>query len=325
MCRQVQEWLCLGCQTQRALEEMETHPKATTAPSTLQQVQAPLPDRPAVPMTVPASVQNDGGTRVKEAVNVSEDQTVSKPVTEKEPDPTIGSVQVSQPPDTLQTTSSLAREPETSKQESGIFSFGFGKSHPAPSRPSEPSAGKFFGLGGLTETPSSQSAVSGKVLGFGSSIFSSASNLISLSVQDKPSTADVSRTISQAAVEIPSTSHEMSRDSQETKPDEKFEATTDSDKQKEKTTDAKSEVVEDRPSVLPPNAMTVMESKCTVCEVKLNMGQERPPNFSTCTQCKNIVCNRCGFDPTPDQIKVRKSTHLQPIHIVCICPKLITI
>lgn len=177
---------------------------------------------------------------------------------------------VHEKPEQKQSKSS-APEVEIPKQESGFFGFGFGssKSQSTPSKPSDTSTGKLSGFGGLTEAPSPQSApsVSGKVLGFGSSIFSSASNLISSAVNDEPSktppssrksstvsqtsiksaTAPSSRkgsTVSQASLKTPPPSRKGSAASQtslKTSPigDTKL---SDSEKQTKKETDDKSKV-----------------------------------------------------------------------------------
>lgn len=50
---------------------------------------------------------------------------------------------------------------------------------------------------------------------------------------------------------------------------------------------------------------------CPLC--KANISRD-PPNFSTCTDCKNTVCNLCGFKPMPHQKEVRD--YFVPLFIV---------
>lgn len=300
-----------------------------------------------------------------EATAIMEDQKPAvpqKPGIEQEPtgeqsDSNSEIKSVLEKPEQLQ-SKFPAQEEEVSKQESGFFEFGFGstKSKLTPSKPSDTSTGKLFGFGGLTDTPSPQSAssVSGKVLGFGSSIFSSASNLISSAVHDEPSktppssrkgstvshtsiktaTPPSSRkgsTVSQASLKTPPTSRKGSAASQssfKTSPTG-VSKPSDSEKQDERAKDEKTKVKLDAASsepVKPPDSQGVKktpdeksevkasvplesgsklaQASCPICKVKLNMTSEDLPNFKTCTECNNNVCNQCGFDPMPTQTAV---------------------
>ncbi|XP_030072538.1 protein piccolo [Microcaecilia unicolor] len=55
---------------------------------------------------------------------------------------------------------------------------------------------------------------------------------------------------------------------------------------------------------LPKIALT--KKACPLCKTELNVGSKDPPNFNTCTECKNSVCNLCGFNPTPHLIEVKE-------------------
>uniref|UniRef100_A0AAR2L7U3 Protein piccolo n=1 Tax=Pygocentrus nattereri TaxID=42514 RepID=A0AAR2L7U3_PYGNA len=412
---QVFEWLCLSCQTQRALKGMEppvTKPQAepdtistskqppeSLTPKTatdagetnkkeLTQVQEPPKDVSAAAMIdenkapVPPCVQKENfliTDMKKEALpKINEDKTAEKKETQVQLSSTVEGVSaqrpsseimlvkedqnaagpqkpiieqeaVGQPVDTgaekgrvlekpeKPQTKPSPREQETLKQESGFFGFGFGsaKSQPAPSKPSETSNRK---LGSLTETPSAQSvsAVSGKVLGFGSSILSSASNLISSAVQDESSTtppssrkgSSVSQTsvktptpptsrrgsaISQASVKTPPTSRKGSVASQASvrMPPAKDTKSSGAQMLDQKKPDQKSDVKLDgtpeaaKSSAPLQPATKPIQSSCPICKVELNIGSVDPPNFQICTECKNNVCSQCGFDPMPDQTKVR--------------------
>ncbi|KAL6478892.1 hypothetical protein MHYP_G00123250 [Metynnis hypsauchen] len=280
-----------------------------------------------------------------EIMLVKEDQKAAGP-----PKPIIEQEAVGQPTDTgaekgrvlekpeKPQTKPSPREQETLKQESGFFGFGFGsaKSQPAPSKPSETSNRK---LGSLTETPSAQSvsAVSGKVLGFGSSILSSASNLISSAVQDESSRtppssrkgSSVSQTsiktptpptsrrgsaISQASVKTPPTSRKGSAASQASlrMPSTKDTKSSGVQMLDQKKPDQKSDVKLDgtpesaKSSAPLQPATKPIQSSCPICKVELNIGSVDPPNFNICTECKNNVCSQCGFDPMPDQTKVKE-------------------
>lgn len=47
-------------------------------------------------------------------------------------------------------------------------------------------------------------------------------------------------------------------------------------------------------------------SCCPLCKTNLNVGNAaEQPNYNTCTQCHSLVCNMCGFNPTPHLVEVR--------------------
>lgn len=216
---------------------------------------------------------------------------------------------------------SSAPELDNSKQESGFFGFGFGstKSQSTPTKPADTSTGKVFGFGGLTETPLPQSgsSVSGKVLGLGSSIFSSASNLISSAVHDesfttppssrkgstvsqtsvKTATPPSSRkgsTVSQASLKTTPTSCKFSAASQpffkttptgDTKP-------SDSQKQDEKAADEKSKIKVDvassEPAKPPDSQKQTEKTPDEKSEVKSSapLQSASKPAQSSCPICK---------------------------------------
>nr|XP_046206395.1 protein piccolo-like isoform X2 [Oncorhynchus gorbuscha] len=64
----------------------------------------------------------------------------------------------------------------------------------------------------------------------------------------------------------------------------------------------------DKPPSAPPKgaassqpAPKAGQSTCPLCKVELNKGSKDPPNYNTCTECKNTVCNLCGFNPMPHE------------------------
>ncbi|XP_052388124.1 protein piccolo-like isoform X2 [Carassius gibelio] len=218
------------------------------------------------------------------------------------------------------------------KQESHFLGFGLGgpKAQPTSSKPSESNTGKFFGgFGGLTETarsrspsPQSVSAVSGKVLGFGSSLFSSASNLISSAVQDESSTTPPTpRKGSTVSIESGKSTtapayRKGSMASAKTTPPASCKGSAATEPNKvlpEKENNAPvgkkpEQLNESKVSRLPTSEMDKPKQHpesltqpftCPLCNVDLNMGSKDPANYNTCTECKNIVCDLCGFNPMP--------------------------
>ncbi|XP_048862440.1 protein piccolo-like isoform X5 [Brienomyrus brachyistius] len=159
-----------------------------------------------------------------------------------------------------------------------FFGFGASKESPKPQSPShqsaaEPVTGKLFGSHKTQPT-----APQTKMFGFGSSIFSSASNLISSAVHDEQP--------AQASSNAPPPSLQgKGPPPKEKKPlQEKVDKPL-AESSKVSTTSAP-----------PPKSSP---SNCPLCKVALNVDSKDPPNYDTCTECKNTVCNLCGFNPMP--------------------------
>lgn len=195
-------------------------------------------------------------------------------------------------------------------------------------------------------SPQSVSAVSGKVLGFGSSLFSSASSLISSAVQDEPSTTPpTSRKASTVSAESvkSSTTPTARKDSLASQSSPKGTppasrkgsvATPASNKippAKETKTPAEKKLEESKPEKLKESKTTEEKDKpetkqeklkhlegvpqsasstCPLCKVELNVGSKDPPNFNTCTECKSVVCQLCGFNPMPHLAEVSHAIFL---------------
>ncbi|XP_072529144.1 protein piccolo isoform X3 [Salminus brasiliensis] len=195
---------------------------------------------------------------------------------------------------------------------------GFGSSSKVPggtaAQPTESVTGKLFsGFGGLTETakppastPQASEGVSGKMFGFGSSILSSASNLITgeepTSPPESPPGSPPDSPIDSAA-ESPSGSPPDS--GSESPPDTPPAYSTESASPKPIPSEGKAPA--DQPTTEPakadkaPSLATGSEAQscCPLCKVALNIGSGDAPNYSTCTECQKTVCNLCGFNPMP--------------------------
>lgn len=172
---------------------------------------------------------------------------------------------------------------------------------PPTAQAAKQESGGFFGFGGpKTQPTKSSESVTGKMLGFGSSIFSSASTLITSAVQDEAKiTPPTPRKMSTPAQAPAKTTPPVS-------PAKKSEATP----QAKAAFPAK--VKEEKGLPEPPKvAAKDRLSTCPLCKVELNVGTKDPPNYSSCTECKTTVCNLCGFNPTPH-------TAVSPIQHGCI-------
>lgn len=282
MFSQAKEWLCLNCQTQRALKGMESsgqpimrspkHPqKSEKVDSTLGSVAKQQPSSPA---TIPASLKKE--TSSTEAKQPPTPKPFQQQTEKHNPLPPV-----SQPP------------PKTEpQQEQGFFGFGFG--------------------GARSRSPSPQpavSAVSGKVLGFGSSFLSSASNLISSAVQDESTTQSTSQntlkttntpptprkesTTSQGAALTTNAEKAYPTSSQKTEPTAN-QINTGLLSQTKKPESSSQMPKADKAKPLPKS--------CPLCKVEI---KKDSVNYNTCTECKNTVCNLCGFNPTPHQTEVK--------------------
>lgn len=158
-------------------------------------------------------------------------------------------------------------------------------------------SGGFFGFGGArTESAKPEESMSGKMFGFGSSLFSSASTLIT-SAESK-TTPPVSPKMQPAKESKPAAVQKPEPD-RNTLPPQQTKAPQSGQIKVDKS----------------PNKAAVPASQgvakggptpCPICKMTLNMGSKDPPNYSTCTECKNSVCNQCGFNPMPNVKEVRQ-------------------
>uniref|UniRef100_A0A672M3T6 Piccolo presynaptic cytomatrix protein b n=1 Tax=Sinocyclocheilus grahami TaxID=75366 RepID=A0A672M3T6_SINGR len=178
---ELKEWLCLNCQTQRALRGMEPPGAAqpnktpTTQPIASHSIQKKGVSELGKEIDPPQKLQEQqtkaiNGTlpiqKAQQQENEAKSEVPAK--TAKEGTGFLGfGVQPTQKDDTVSTKSTASPKAASTKEVRGLFGFGRSRS-PSP----QPAA----------------SNVSGKVFGFGSSLLSSASNLISTAVQDESST-----------------------------------------------------------------------------------------------------------------------------------------
>lgn len=162
---------------------------------------------------------------------------------------------------------------------------------------SQKESGGFFGFGGPKSQPDAAKpaeTVSGKMFGFGSSIFSSASTLITSAVQDQPKTT-------------PPVSPKMSPAKEKSSAGQKLQQKKTEPPQQTKPSPSGWAKVDKAPSEPSVSQKTVTpgQSICPLCKIELNIGSKDLPNYNTCTECKNTVCNQCGFNPMPDDTGVR--------------------
>lgn len=166
--------------------------------------------------------------------------------------------------------------------------------------------GNPIGLSGPKTGPDASKtteSVTGKMFGFGSSIFSSASTLVSSAVQEVSSTTPPGFRKMSAGPKIsprstPTASPKMSparepktlshKPEQGKKPEESHQSKED-----------KAPLQLPRASAISQTSSKGSKATCPLCKVELNMSSKDPPNYNTCTECKTTVCSQCGFNPIP--------------------------
>ncbi|XP_072419208.1 protein piccolo isoform X3 [Chiloscyllium punctatum] len=201
---------------------------------------------------------------------------------------------------------------------------------PKAQKPPEQSRRFSLNLGGSAQPPPFQPStppetVTGKLFGFGASLFSQASTLISAAPQQQDQHGHTAKQPPQTACKdssVPQPSPKRDIGKKETKPS----AAVDTFEQKAvgaaqtNTTDPaiikKAAVVKEskpgaemiKPTTKPleTGKAAPPKSTCPLCKTDLNIGSEAPPNFNTCTECKAVVCNLCGFNPMPHLTEVQE-------------------
>lgn len=193
------------------------------------------------------------------------------------------------------------------------------------------------------DTSKTAEAVTGKMFGFGSSIFSSASSLINAVQEEARITPPTSRKMSAPAnvsrkMSASQISPKSSPPASPSMPSVKESKPVAAQKpQLEKMPDKPQQAkgppsgqakLDTAPSETPKEPATskpafkVDQSACPLCKGELNVGSKEPPNYNTCTECKNLVCSKCGFSPMPnvaEVIKNQKSNLSYNISIGRIC------
>lgn len=293
---QGKDWLCLTCQTKRALKGVEpqgspvlkSHPQHPEAITSKKDSTTGPPSKQ--PNLQPKEISCANLTVVhKEGTNKQElSSTVTKLTNEHN--------QQTAKTDLPSTQSESPSRPEPS-QETGFFSFGIG--------------------GVRSRSPSPQvtnSAVSGKVLGLGSSLLSSASNLIPLAVQNEPSTTPTvsqrGSIVSQASANatLPSSQNVSAASKTDVKISSTGSETKLSIADKEKTPghhQSKAPLSQEKiPKHMPKLDKDTqhLPKACPLCQEEI---KKEPPNYNVCAHCKKYVCNLCGFNPIPHQTEVR--------------------
>lgn len=280
----VKEWLCLTCQMQRALKEAKPSEVSTTKSPVFSNTLKKDTISPAEPEHKASPTPQSPQKRLSATAEPGKTEAAAKPDGEKQP----SAAPPQKKPQESQKTN--LKEGSDPKLQAGR------KDSIASAAAAQPESGALFGFGGSKIQPKAEKSesVTGKMFGFGSSIFGSASALITSAVQDQPKTTPPVSPKMSPAKEIKQPAAQKTEPPQQTK--------------KPQTAKDKVEKV---PTELPNAAVSQTAVKpdmasCPLCKAELNMGTKSPSNYSTCTSCKNIVCNQCGFNPMPNESNVSK-------------------
>lgn len=271
---QVKEWLCLNCQMKRAVGASEP---------------------PGLPTKVPEKSQNSSGKVSAPAPQKLDESTLKKELPDplapnKSSESKISERIESVSPGKLDSKEKLVTGPKKPPDQAGQPA----SKQSAPAAATERTSGGFFGFGAPKSQPdAAKPAVAEKMFGFGSSIFSSASTLITSAVQEQPKTTPpVSPNMSPAKG---GRSPSIQKLGQQKKTEPAQQGATLSPEV------AKSDQVQAKAAAASGGAVQPGPSTCPLCKTGLNVGSKDAPNYSSCTECNKIVCNQCGFNPMPNE------------------------
>lgn len=202
-------------------------------------------------------------------------------------------VKTSESPKKVSPASAQLRDPGPQKP---LDQSGLKQGHPATATQDEPKG--LIGFGGSKPPPDSgkpAESLGGKVFGFGSSIFSSASTLINSTTQED------SRAPTPVSPKMAATKDARSPATQRKEQEKKVQQA-----QQPKISQLQQAKVETSTSKGAAGSSAVpkaTQSACPLCKANLNTGSKEPPNYKTCTECKQTVCSQCGFNPMPNETK----------------------
>lgn len=287
---QEKEWLCLNCQVKRAAEgvnpQKETSLVNSSKKTTAAQPASQKTSAPSSPQKKKSTAEVQQGKKEDPKINKQAGQGPGPkaPQMNQKTNPEKQANHTTQPPQQT--------EKAKSQESGGLFGFGNPKHQGDAAKPAESVPSKMFGLG--------------------TSIFSSASTLISSAVQEDPKIKTPVSPKMSPAKELKSAT--VKRLEQENKGQQLQQATGSTSAQPK--TDKPSSELPKKESVSPVISKE-SDSTCPLCKVKLNVGSKDAPNYRTCTECKSIVCNQCGFNPTPNVKEVRSRDLKSVIKYFC--------
>ncbi|XP_030633131.1 protein bassoon [Chanos chanos] len=267
---EVQEWLCLNCQMQRALGMDMTTPRSKSQ----QQIHSPSHQAKPEPQSEP---QPHPQTQAP-----PQTQPKPSPDPKRQPGPAQGAQQAGGPSPT---------QPQGKPPAPGAVPLpGMAKAPSQPdlsrsgpmsqSQPTRHDQTRSAGSSPSRQPPPPEQPF-GKLFGFGASLLNQASSL--MSVDPMPGTTPPQ----QSPAKPPPKQTGPSSPAAGVKPGPQQGPP----QQQKPRQDASSK----------PKAC------CPLCKTELNVGNPaEPPNYNHCTQCHTQVCNMCGFNPTPHLVEKKE-------------------
>ncbi|POI33719.1 hypothetical protein CIB84_002529 [Bambusicola thoracicus] len=267
---QVKEWLCLNCQMQRALGmDMTTAPRSKSQ----QQLHSPSPSPSHSPAKLPAGQEKTPAPTQPSARPATATTTVPPPEPPKAQSAAPqreqhGQPKAAAPPEAARASPQHQQaKPSSSEQRKAV-------SDPKPAAPA-PTAG-------AAEQP--QEGLTGKLFGFGASLLTQASTLMSVQPEAPAPSPQASGKVPPKIV--------FSDASKEAGP---------------KAGGAQGRVGAAKASKAEPGVKPKEVPKarvlCPLCKAEINVGSSEPPNYNACTSCRQQVCNMCGFNPAPHLVE----------------------
>ncbi|KAM6343835.1 protein bassoon [Alca torda] len=262
---QVKEWLCLNCQMQRALGmDMTTAPRSKSQ----QQLHSPLPSpshSPAKHPPPPAADKSPPATRT-----LPPEPSKPHPATpQREPQ---GKGQPKPQEAARSSPQHQQAKPSSSEQRKTVGDGGAKPAAPAPRAGAQEQA---------------QEGLTGKLFGFGASLLTQASTLMNVQPEAPPPSQP-----SPGKVPPKIVFSDASKEAGPKAPGAQGRA------------GAAPAAKPGKPEQgVKPKEVPKARVSCPLCKAEINVGSSEPPNYNTCTTCRQQVCNMCGFNPTPHLVE----------------------
>ncbi|XP_014809000.1 PREDICTED: protein bassoon isoform X2 [Calidris pugnax] len=263
---QVKEWLCLNCQMQRALGmDMTTAPRSKSQ----QQLHSPSPSpshSPAKHPPPPAADKSPPAART-----LPPEPSKPHPATTPQREP-HGPGQPKPQEVARSSPQHQPAKPSSSEQRKTAGDVGAKPAAPAP---------------GAGAQEQAQEGLTGKLFGFGASLLTQASTLMNVQPEAPPPSQP-----SPGKVPPKIVFSDASKEAGPKAPGAQGRAGA-----TPATKPGKPE------QGIKPKEVPKARVLCPLCKAEINVGSSEPPNYNSCTTCRQQVCNMCGFNPTPHLVE----------------------
>ncbi|XP_072845940.2 protein bassoon isoform X1 [Pogona vitticeps] len=280
---EVKEWLCLNCQMQRALGmDMTTAPRSKSQQQLHSPSLSPSHSPAKQPQPQPQGSEKQPGTmqpspRSHAGVMQPESSKPPPVSTQREQHSQVQPKPAAPPQEGVRSSPQHQQaKPSSTDQRKTVGDSPAKTAAPPPST-------------GVQEQP--QEGLTGKLFGFGASLLTQASTLMSVQPEATPQSQQSPGKVPPKIV-FSDASKDAGLKAPGTVPGMQGKAGT--------VPAAKQVKVE---QVIKPKEVPKERVLCPLCKAQLNVGSGEPSNYNTCTTCKQQVCNMCGFNPTPHLVE----------------------